>query len=64
MATYPSGLTRAFPEPDDFPTAAAWGVQLEFALEEQPLGVLGRHVGDTRLVGAWPSSAVWRRSLL
>ncbi|WEV76765.1 hypothetical protein O9K63_09110 [Janibacter cremeus] len=38
MATYPSGLTRTFPEPDDFPTAAAWGVQLELALEEQPLG--------------------------
>jgi hypothetical protein len=28
------------------------------------LNVLGRHVGDRRLVGGWPAQAVWGRRLL
>ena len=32
--------------------------------QRDDLGVLGRQVGDTRLVGARPPSAVWRRAVL
>lgn len=30
----------------------------------QGLDVLGRHVGDSRLIGGSPPSAVWRRRVL
>ena len=42
---------RALPPDDQASTATAWRV----------LDVLGRQVGDSRLVGGSPPSAVWRR---
>lgn len=35
MATFPSGLTRPLPEPDD---SASWPRVLDLAIDDQPLG--------------------------
>lgn len=35
MATYPSGLTRPLPEPDD---SDSWARLLDLAIDDQPLG--------------------------
>lgn len=35
MATYPTGLTRPLPEPDD---STSWPRLLDLAIDEQPLG--------------------------
>lgn len=61
------GLPTTHPSADMLPSCSTLlGVELmrQCAIAFAHLGVLGHQVGDRRLVGGLPPSAVWRRTVL